>query len=166
MTLHSNYPLIKDRSIPFSELVLKLDNVINSIKSEYVVFVGHFAALLIVVFFRHTAGKFDQWRHNTNNRAAPQVQPNRWSLLVSVVANPKSIYSFKMFSTITLQYQNDKPGILFIPPCWLLRSSPQVQEHPPPPGPQPSSPRHPWTSSGCSWDRPNQAGWRYQEGTW
>lgn len=77
MTLHSNYPLTKDRSISFSELVLKLDNVINSIKSEYVVLVGRFVALLIVVFFRRTAGKFDQWRHNTNNRAAPQVQPNR-----------------------------------------------------------------------------------------
>lgn len=97
MTLHSNYPLTKDRSISFSELVLKLDNVINSIKSEYVVLVGRFVALLIVVFFRRTAGKFDQWRHNTNNRAAPQVQPNRWSLLVSVVANPNRFIVSKCF---------------------------------------------------------------------
>ena len=117
MTLHSNYPLTKDRSISFSELVLKLDNVMSSIKSEFVVLVGSFVAVVIVGCFRHAAGKFDQWRRNTNNRAASQVQPNRLSLLVSVVANAKSIHSFKMFSTITLQYQNDKPGILFIPPC-------------------------------------------------
>lgn len=77
MTLHSNYPLTKDRSIPFSELILKLDNVINSIKSEFIVFVGSFVAVVIVGCFRHAAGKFDQWRRNTNNRAASQVQPNR-----------------------------------------------------------------------------------------
>lgn len=46
MTLHSNYPLTQDRSISFSELVLKLDNVINSMKSENVVFVGFLLLLL------------------------------------------------------------------------------------------------------------------------
>ena len=48
---------------------------------------------VIVVCFRYAAGKFLQRRHDTHNRTASQVLPNRLSLLVSVTKPNRFIVS-------------------------------------------------------------------------
>ena len=45
MALHWSYSLTKDHSISLPQLVLKLDNLVNSIKSDYFMLVSIVAIL-------------------------------------------------------------------------------------------------------------------------
>lgn len=76
MTLHCSFPLSKDHSISFSDLILKLENAMCMIKSDYFMLVGTIPVVVILVYSFLASDKFVASKRCANDGAGSQVQPN------------------------------------------------------------------------------------------